>query len=587
MTYYLCRLCCSWTETGLLCERTTTYAIVARVFGIELAQLSSLPEYCCKQCASSLDACRVFYERVQASDAFIRNLHENDKLEAFLSRQDSWCPETGFSTTISEIRQAESVPWQDGVEGDCLGNVTPMKEKLISLDIMPVEELEIVNGPLIDAMHGEDSETLFKEEVLTAVQDLSGSGDECEPIDVNDLGPAKPSYRARHADQELIKKNPLMCYICEEEQTSVPSLRTHLFSHDDLLPYHCTQCSTPEQPIDIRTLIALNNHFESHQLPIQCEQCPLRFRTYDARVFHQKNKHNSKAPFVCDTCKKEFVNHYKFRKHMIAHRNKLTQRYKCGTCEKVFQNSTVLHRHELIHSDTKLFKCPFCARLFNHQSNFEVHKARHQRNQLKLYPCDVCDERYTKFDEWKRHMHQHFPQDRRYWSKELALSKELQDQAYYPASCQEPGCSYVAATIVKMWSHYQSHYKSFGCTQCGQNFAKMHKLRTHIETVHEQIRKHECTICGRLFAVAQKLREHLDWHNGIRSKQCKYCPKTFIFSSNLVIHERTHTGHKPHGCDQCDARFSSSAGLAKHKKCHDPKDPPKQKLIEQGHSGHV
>ena len=54
--------------------------------------------------------------------------------------------------------------------------------------------------------------------------------------------------------------------------------------------------------------------------------------------------------------------------------------------------------------------------------------------------------------------------------------------------------------------------KQFICEICGKNFTSNYNKKTHIKTVHDQIKEFKCEICGKLFGLLANKNTHLKVH---------------------------------------------------------------------------
>ena len=58
--------------------------------------------------------------------------------------------------------------------------------------------------------------------------------------------------------------------------------------------------------------------------------------------------------------------------------------------------------------------------------------------------------------------------------------------------------------------------KNCPCSVCGKLFYTTYKVKVHIRTVHEGVKKvvekkHMCGMCGNYFATPSHLQTHIDW----------------------------------------------------------------------------
>ncbi len=53
------------------------------------------------------------------------------------------------------------------------------------------------------------------------------------------------------------------------------------------------------------------------------------------------------------------------------------------------------------------------------------------------------------------------------------------------------------------------------CDQCEQTFCSNHSLKTHIRTVHENIKDFSCNVCSMEFSTVSGVKRHLLTHHDI------------------------------------------------------------------------
>ncbi|KFB41632.1 hypothetical protein ZHAS_00009245 [Anopheles sinensis] len=587
--------------------------VVKDIFDLEIDGASCFPRNVCEQCCTRLEQCVQFYDQVMKAEETLQSLHEGGMLESLLAEpKGSGEPFGGIDLStkenagesdpayyvmdeIDDNQPAQPLREDLGEELEELIEQPTMipKERLVEIKIEAVEELEIVCAPT------EENEATYPQGHLLPFEQHGPEGKQVDGIenssngmpyyestnktessiddeDTKEAGQNRLGRKPRSAKSasntnvlmEKIDRIPNKCFICDTVFPTVTELQSHLYDHEKILPYRCDKCSTPEHPIEIRTIISLNNHLETHRYKLVCNRCPLRFRSYTSWYEHDKKRHSELRSYTCSLCGMNFEVNRQYLKHMNGHRNKQMGRYKCTTCAKVFETSTELKRHEKIHSSQPVFKCPDCARGFNQEWSLKLHQRRH-RQHSDVYRCTQCPGKYANFTDWRRHMKEHFPEDERYWELQDVLPASLQDGAEYPKGCAEPGCSYVASSLQLMWMHYRTHYKAFECQHCTRKFSNTSNLRQHIDLVHRGLRSYECGKCGKRFGYSHKLKEHMNAHEGVRNLQCRYCEKRFTHSSHLTVHERVHTGAKLYMCDLCGARFRTSSAFTKHRSQQD------------------
>jgi len=104
------------------------------------------------------------------------------------------------------------------------------------------------------------------------------------------------------------------------------------------------------------------------------------------------------------------------------------------------------------------------------------------------------------------------------------------------------------------------------CSTCGKNFTSSSILNRHIESVHEKVVRFKCFLCDAGFYDKGNLTHHMgSVHEGKRPHSCPFCESGFSRKSDLKQHiESVHEGKKPFKCDECDSSFSMKANLEKH-----------------------
>ncbi len=100
---------------------------------------------------------------------------------------------------------------------------------------------------------------------------------------------------------------------------------------------------------------------------------------------------------------------------------------------------------------------------------------------------------------------------------------------------------------------------------CGSTFYGHQQLKTHIETVHEKVKKHDCVICGKKFGQLGHLHRHIKTIlEGIKNYSCELCTSTFYSNNYLQIHiETVHEKIRKHRCDICEHLFLGNVAASK------------------------
>lgn len=78
------------------------------------------------------------------------------------------------------------------------------------------------------------------------------------------------------------------------------------------------------------------------------------------------------------------------------------------------------------------------------------------------------------------------------------------------------------------------------CKVCGKKL-KSTSMRTHMSSVHQQLRKHKCDLCDMIFKTAGTLAKHKFSHTKTRPFNCTMCSTGYYQNEYLRKHfERVH-----------------------------------------------
>ena len=119
-----------------------------------------------------------------------------------------------------------------------------------------------------------------------------------------------------------------------------------------------------------------------------------------------------------------------------------------------------------------------------------------------------------------------------------------------------------------MSKHLNRHHgEKQTCSYCGNEYAGIESLKSHINIVHEKI---PCTQCGKLVGIARMNRHISSVHtpNDQKKYRCEVCGKGFNTNQKLKEHNNIHTGEKPFKCKFCSACFASRGTHAMHQRSH-------------------
>ena len=131
-------------------------------------------------------------------------------------------------------------------------------------------------------------------------------------------------------------------------------------------------------------------------------ECPYCKRIYSEGGAYANHMfvHQRENGMKCDICGKELQSRTTFMNHMAMHKkNPIT----CNLCYELFQNEEMLREHvETAHDSLKEFKCKYCKKTFDWQSNYSRHLNKHTNK--KEFKCKICNYSFNIISNLKRHV---------------------------------------------------------------------------------------------------------------------------------------------------------------------------------------
>ncbi|XP_031620318.1 zinc finger protein 181-like [Contarinia nasturtii] len=216
-------------------------------------------------------------------------------------------------------------------------------------------------------------------------------------------------------------------------------------------------------------------------------------------------KINAPPVFLCMKCKNRFETLQALKQHVFQKNECTIAQLTCKVCNKTFDNKKRMSQHMKTHEERVKFICDKCGHQYANQFNLENHKSAMHGEYVdefeNIYKCRLCNEKYTNRTDLYSHMKTH--------------TNDTQRQI---------------------------------CETCGKCFNNTHNLKSHVRSVHLDIRPHECphNLCNKRFRTRLLLRQHLHVHTGIKEFQCTACAQSFAKQDSLRIHMRKrHPDYQP------------------------------------------
>ncbi|KAH8418491.1 hypothetical protein KR009_005677 [Drosophila setifemur] len=229
----------------------------------------------------------------------------------------------------------------------------------------------------------------------------------------------------------------------------------------------------------------------------------------------------------------------------------------------------------LTHSESFMFKCAICPRVFAKDESLTRHFAVAHRQAADVAAlelaskssgsglhCEHCPRAFKRQDTLRRHMMAFHPEvaaengsDTQDCSTRKRVAKRRE--------CPHCGISFPASSLT---IHIRRHTgeNPYKCDQCEKAFPRSQDLSLHMRQ-HTGERPNECKICSKKFISQNKLARHMRLHTGQRPYACNRCSKTFVQSNDLKIHMRRHTGERPYQCGVCGDSFVCGSLLNIHR----------------------
>ena len=104
-----------------------------------------------------------------------------------------------------------------------------------------------------------------------------------------------------------------------------------------------------EIPIEIETKMEVETGKNSHENPLQCEDCGLQCKSKSAFENHRR-VHTGERPFKCEDCGKAFRQKSALKSHRRIHTGE--EPYKCDLCDETFRTGFAIE-----HTGRPLLNC--------------------------------------------------------------------------------------------------------------------------------------------------------------------------------------------------------------------------------------
>ena len=218
--------------------------------------------------------------------------------------------------------------------------------------------------------------------------------------------------------------------------------------------------------------------------------------------------------------------------------------FECNICNEKYARVNDLKKHMRIHTGEKPYECDKCDEKFSDEGHFSEHERIHDEE---------------KSDESKMNLQIGNVDN---FSKNINLESGIENENIQQPSDVKEGIS--------------NSVKPFLCNQCCSGFTTRAHLKRH-QTVHSGEKPYACRRCGKKFAHRDYLFNHEKSHKNDDKHRalekflgtlCNRCDERFSSPAALKMHKRIHSGDKPYVCGECGVKFSHSDAFCEHRRSH-------------------
>ncbi|XP_023346151.1 zinc finger protein 271 isoform X3 [Eurytemora carolleeae] len=283
---------------------------------------------------------------------------------------------------------------------------------------------------------------------------------------------------------------------------------------------------------------------------LSCPDCEQVFSAESQLKIHfQENHLNEIEKHRCFLCGMSFRKSFNVKSHILTvHRRR--RDYKCGECDDKFtkRNHVVRHlelKHGILLADasTKFSECEktceICGEIFSKQGSLNTHIMTVHPD-VKAFKCRLCLAEFDTRSEIMEHI--------------VNLHGEEEVEENIETRSEE---------LLGM-KKFKKPLNRVSCDQCEQTFCSNHSLKTHIRTVHENIKDFSCNVCSMEFSTVSGVKRHLLTHHDITDTKDAYLNKS---------QDEKNSGISPAPCSMCKIEFLSPEELINHVISNHPTRP--------------
>ncbi|EAT46893.1 AAEL001924-PA, partial [Aedes aegypti] len=319
--------------------------------------------------------------------------------------------------------------------------------------------------------------------------------------------------------------------------------------------FKCKECDAT-----YRLKSSLKGHvFKNHRSqPKVCTHCGATFKSNNELDCHVRYLHTKDFRFKCDFCDKRCNTNSDLQVHRRTHTNE--RPYKCSYegCGKDYKTNGAIIKHiRSVHTMERPYKCSYenCDRSFVCSQQLKSHGFTHTKE--KPFPCAYCELRFNQNYLRRAHCRKRHPGQ----PDEACLCVGIFE---FP----NPNRPNIRCSKLE--------YK-YKCDDCSAKFRLKTSLKGHWRKNHSG-EKFICEHCGACFKSRAEMMMHDRYlHAKITPFACDFCDKRCHTKNDLKIHRRSHTNEKPYKCwhEGCDKAYKTRSAVTKHFRIHTGEKPYK------------
>ena len=215
-------------------------------------------------------------------------------------------------------------------------------------------------------------------------------------------------------------------------------------------------------------------------------ECSKRFKTFQAKIIHEKTHKDKNFHYVCPKCGKCFKYHQNMLRHIKSKKHDYPE-------EDVYPHAKNITKDAVV-------VCDICHRGVKRLAH---HKRTHHSKNSRSFSCNMCEFKTDRSDTLAEHQYVKHKMTNRKFSK---LDETFKDgKPNY--ECFD--CKRIFHTFIEIEKHMLlKNCEELVCRICGKKFKQKKNLNQHMKEVHENPNTFKCEKCGKVYSHKRSLDKH-------------------------------------------------------------------------------